>query len=383
MLARRVFGLWLVAAVSCGSPPQAKVVTSSAVPAPATTPLLEGAAASPFFAYATVRLADGVYAFVPPDPASGIVSGNSTIIIGDDGVLVVDTGRFPTLARKMIADVRRLTDKPVRYIVTTHWHPDHNLGNAEYARAFPGVTILAHAETRRLVLKNLPKQVDIQRHSQDTLDQLVAARARGKHKNGSPFTDDERAYLDSTIPPLQATLVDAKELELTPPNATFDGAGVSVFLGKREVRVMHLGRGNTAGDTVVYVPDAKVLATGDLVVSPSPYPEWCYPGEWIETLRKLTEIDAAVIVPGHGAVEHDFAYVKTEMEALTSLRTQVQAAVKAGLTLEQTAAKIDLDAIRRRMAGDDPIKNRNFREEFVATALERAYQEAKGSFSEE
>jgi cyclase len=385
MVGRWAFALFLTAVVSCAergavSPPN----KASDLPPASSAPVFsEGAAASPLFAYATVQVGEGIYAFVPPEPASGVVSGNSMIVIGDDGVLVVDTGRFPTLARKMIADVRRLTNKPVRYIVTTHWHPDHNLGNAEYARAFPGVTILAHAETRRLILKNLPKQVEIQRHSQETLDELKEAERRGKHKDGRPFSDDERAYIASTIPPLEATLADAKELALAPPTATFEGEGVSVFLGKREVKILHLGRGNTAGDTIVYVPDAKVLATGDLVVSPSPYPEWCYPREWIDTLGKLIAMDARAIVPGHGAVEHDFGYVKTERDALSALRTQMQAAAGRGLTLGQATASLDLEEFRRRMAGDDPVRNRWFRTEFVETAADRAYQEAKGAMAEE
>jgi cyclase len=380
MRIRDAGALWLAGLLGCstrgGMPPPVALARPASV-------AVEGAAASPLFAYSTVRVGEGIYAFVPPEPASGVVSGNSTVVIGDDAVLVVDTGRFPSLARKMIQDIRRLTDKPVRTIVTTHWHPDHNLGNDEYARAFPGVTILAHAETKRLVLKNLPKQVEIQRHSEETLRELKEATRRGRHRDGKPFTDDERAYLAATVPALEATLADARELALVPPTMTFEGESVTVFLGKREVKILHLGRGNTAGDTVVYVPDAKVLATGDLVVSPSPYPEWCYPAEWIASLDKLMAMDAAAVVPGHGPVEYDFSYVRTERDALVALRSQIRAAAAQGLTLEQAIAALDLEEFRRRMAGDDPARNRGFKLEFVETAADRAYQEAKGTWAVE
>ena len=92
--------------------------------------------------YRTVRVADGVYAFITPEERTGFQSGNSIAIIGDDGVLVFDTGNIPGPLAAQIAEIRKLTDKPVRYVVNSHWHPDHNLGNSEYRAAFPGVTII-------------------------------------------------------------------------------------------------------------------------------------------------------------------------------------------------------------------------------------------------
>ncbi|MDQ6829878.1 MAG: MBL fold metallo-hydrolase [Gemmatimonadota bacterium] len=85
--------------------------------------------------YQTVKVADGIYAFITPEERSGFQAGNSVAVIGDDGVLIVDSGNLP-VTRRQIAELRKLTDKPVRYLVNTHWHPDHNLGNAEYRAAF-------------------------------------------------------------------------------------------------------------------------------------------------------------------------------------------------------------------------------------------------------
>src|SRR5882672_12052032 len=86
--------------------------------------------------FKTERVADGVYAFITPEERSGFQSGNSIAIIGDDGVLMFDTGNIPSSTRRQIAEIRKLTNKPVRYVVNSHWHPDHNLGNAEYRAAF-------------------------------------------------------------------------------------------------------------------------------------------------------------------------------------------------------------------------------------------------------
>ena len=106
--------------------------------------------------YEKVKVAEGVYAFIAEEPKTEIVSGNSVAVIGDDGVLVVDTMHFPSLTRRMIADIKQLTDKPVRYVVNTHWHPDHLMGNGEYKQAFPDVVILSTPSTREQMESQVP-----------------------------------------------------------------------------------------------------------------------------------------------------------------------------------------------------------------------------------
>ena len=132
--------------MSLALPLLAATLITGAITAPARHP-------SPHESYETVTVGKGILAFIAPEGRTGTVQGNSVVVIGDDGVLVVDTGQFPVLARRMIADIRKVTDKPVRVVVNTHWHGDHLLGNAEYRRAFPGVAIVNHAETRRLCEK--------------------------------------------------------------------------------------------------------------------------------------------------------------------------------------------------------------------------------------
>jgi cyclase len=98
--------------------------------------------------YETVKVADGIYTFVAPEPYAPIVSGNSTVIIGDEGALVVDSGMYPSRAKAMIAEIRQWTDKPVRVLVNTHWHWDHLNGNRVYRETFPDITILSTETTR-------------------------------------------------------------------------------------------------------------------------------------------------------------------------------------------------------------------------------------------
>ena len=108
------------------------------------------------------------------------------------------------------------------------------------------------------------------------------------------------------------------------------------------MQILHLGRGNTGGDTVVYVPDAQVVAAGDMVVYPAPYAFGSRLGEWVETLRKLQALGATRLVPGHGPVLRDGAYVSAVIDLLEETRRQVQAAVKDGLSLDDTRKRVDL-----------------------------------------
>ena len=124
-----------------------------------------------------MRVADGVYAFITPEERSSFQAGNSVAVIGDDGVLVFDTGNIPSMTRRQIAEIRRLTDKPVRFVVNSHWHPDHTLGNAEYRAAFPGVTVIGTSATRAGILERVPTYVD-QMKSFAPIDSVDAPAAR-------------------------------------------------------------------------------------------------------------------------------------------------------------------------------------------------------------
>jgi cyclase len=302
-------------------------------------------------------------------------------VIGDDGVLVVDSSHFPTLARRMIADIRKLTAKPVRFVVNTHWHPDHVFGNAAFREAFPGVAIIAHEETRRLVLKDDPQYIDAQRATARMAAQLRQTQQTGKTKAGGAIGPDDVRVLHDTVPALEGTVGDS-EVDLLAPWLTFRDE-MTVHLGRREVRILHLGRGNTAGDAVVYVPDAKVLATGDIVVKPTPYAYGSYLSEWATSLRKLEGFDAKMIVPGHGPLDRDFGYVRTLERLLESVTSQTRALAEKDLTLEEVKKRVDVDAFRKQIAGEDPDRMLAFRDGFVTPGVERAYQEAKGKWEDE
>jgi glyoxylase-like metal-dependent hydrolase (beta-lactamase superfamily II) len=147
-------------------------------------------------------------------------------------------------------------------------------------------------------------------------------------------------------------------------------------LGNREVQMKFLGRGNTAGDGLVYLPKEKIVITGDLLVSPVPYMRGSFPIEWRNTLRDISALDADVIVPGHGAVQHDKTYLNEVIALLDSVLAQVrEQAPKVSKTED---LNIDVESFRKSMAGDDPENNLWWKDLVDPAVVERAFLEVTG-----
>ncbi|HET7500363.1 MAG TPA: MBL fold metallo-hydrolase [Kofleriaceae bacterium] len=351
----------VVLVVACASTPQPAPAPAAQPSAP--PPAQPAAPTAELPAFHTEELGTGLYAFLYPETHGAIVSGNSLVVVGDAAALVVDSGHFPSHAAQMIEQIQRWTQLPVRWLVNTHWHPDHNAGNGAFRRAFPGVAIISTTPTRDDILNVLPKK---------ELTERQIAGVLAEH----PRDEAERRYHDKVAAELTAFLPELRAAEHVAPDTTFAERRV-VDLGHRTVTLAFLGRGNTAGDAVVWVPDARLLATGDLIVHPVPYPFGSFIGEWIATLRKLRGFDATTIVPGHGPVMHDMQFVDRTIALLSELKAQVDRVAATGASLDDTRAKVKVDALRAQFVGDDRDRAFFFDHGFLATAIRRAYREAK------
>jgi len=276
------------------------------------------------------ELGPGLYAYTAEgDPNSGI-------IVGDDGVMVIDTQATPAMAEDVIERVKTVTDKPIKYVLLTHYHAVRVLG----ASAYKGAEILASDETRKLIAE------------------------RGQQDKDSEIGRFPRLFQAvETIP------------GLTWPNLTFPDE-VSVWLGKREVRIMHIGRGHTAGDVIAWVPDSNVVFSGDLVE----YHSACYCGDahftdWPTTLDNLAELNAVALVPGRGAALKTPEMVKDGIaltrDFLSTLYGSAQDSVAKGLTLKQA-----FDAARKVM--DPKFSSYAIYEHCMPFNVSRAYDEARG-----
>jgi glyoxylase-like metal-dependent hydrolase (beta-lactamase superfamily II) len=336
---------------------------------PRTPAIRKPAVPSDWSAWRAEQVGDRVHALIAPDGVTGLVSGNAMIVIGDEGVLVVDTTQLPSIAAHLVATIKQLTDKPVKYVVTTHWHPDHWTGNGVLQAAWPDAILIATASTREMARTKAQPFIGT-KYTHDAVAQVTKLLA-----DGTPMSDLQRAYYVLGVEQLTGYGAELEHATIAPPTFTFD-RDLTLWLGAREVDVRFLGRGNTGGDAVVYVPDAKVVASGDLLVHPYPYAIGSYIGDWIETLGKLEALGATTIVPGHGAVERDPSYLHTVVALLTSVRDQVRAAVAKKRTLAETRQDVDLSGFRTQRCGDDPWCQFGFDHVFVAPGVARAYREA-------
>jgi cyclase len=340
--------------------------------------LLQAAAAAQPQKLEVVKVADGVYGAIFSEPRMDPVESNSVIIVSGDSVLVVDANRTPATARAVIAEIRKLTDKPVRYVVNSHWHDDHIFGNQSYSEAFPQVEFIAHRNTRddmeKLAFPHI--QGGINRFTR-AAEEAEARLSSGAKPGGERLTEKERAQLSEELKVYRDVLPKIKTIRLVLPTITFDQQ-LTLHRGGRTIQILYFGRGNTRGDVAVYLPREKVLVTGDLLVHPVPFAYGSFLGEWIGALKKLRELDADVIIPGHGPVMRDKEYIGTVIELLEAVVGQVQDAFKRGLSLEETRKAVKLESFRRRLAGDDPVRNETFDDSILRVAVQRAYLEAKG-----
>jgi glyoxylase-like metal-dependent hydrolase (beta-lactamase superfamily II) len=296
------------------------------------------------------KLADGVYAI-----QHNSYTGNTTVIIGDRQVFVVDSCLSPAEARQDIAQIRQWTDKPVAYLLNTHFHEDHNTGNRAYMDAFPALTIIAQEETKKDMDLILPG--NIKRHAADYAAR-VAAYKQGKDTDGRILSEDEKKQVQDVMPRLEQYAADFKALVYQTPTLTFTDK-LDIDIGNRLVQVRHLGRGHTPGDTVVYLPKEKVLAAGDLLVYPVPHAAFNgYPADWVQTLHKMGELDVTSIVTGHGPVLHDKAYIYLVADFFQSAVDQVRARISqlgnpGFYPVDDVKGAVDLTSFRTKFAGDN------------------------------
>jgi glyoxylase-like metal-dependent hydrolase (beta-lactamase superfamily II) len=277
------------------------------------------------------KLGDGLYAYTAQgDPNTGIIEG-------DTCCMVIDAQATPAMAQDVIARVRAVTDKPVKYVLLSHYHAVRVLG----ASAWGASEIIASEATRKLIVE------------------------RGEQDKASEIGRFPRLFRGlESVPP-----------GLTWPTLTFAGS-MTLWLGKRRVDIVHAGRGHTAGDTIAWVPDSGVMFSGDLVE----YHSACYCGDahlvdWQGTLDRLSAYRPRALVPGRGdalvgrqKVDEAIAGTRSFLSALYDTAAD---SVAKGMTLRETFAAV-------RAAMDGPFGSYAIYEHCLPFNVSRAYDEARG-----
>ena len=328
--------------------------------------------------YDIVRLADGVYGFVWTQPLKDPIEGNALFIINSDDVVVVDTGIMLSSARTMVAELEKLTDKPVRYVVNTHWHDDHVNGNQVYADRWPGVEFISQTRTREDVLTQAIGERD------QVLAEMPAVLEKYRRWSDSGLDDEgkelaprrrERARAIADL--YERAIPEFRQLRPVPPNLTFDERLV-ITRGERVIDIRWLGLGNTRGDAIIVLPKERIAATGDLMAWPIPFGIGSYYKDWVETLARVDSLDVDTLFFGHGPPQHDRAYLHEVQGLLRELVKEVEAAVADGATLEETQARVTLPEWKERLSKGDEDLEKAFDAFFVQPAVGRAWRQARG-----
>jgi len=189
---------------------------------------------------------------------------NSGFIIGDDGVLVIDSLRVPSFAVDLVQDIRRVTSKPIKYVINTHSHWDHSWGNENFSKSI----IIGHTNC-------YTEMIDVE-WNQQWMDKITTS--------GDPWAQE------------------ASFVKITPPNLTFDNS-MRLFFGGREISLRYFGKAHTSGDIFIYLPNEKIVFTGDVIQNEGvPFLGDGYPNEWPLTDDRILELPVNLFASGHGPV---------------------------------------------------------------------------------
>jgi glyoxylase-like metal-dependent hydrolase (beta-lactamase superfamily II) len=284
---------------------------------------------APLVASGTTReIAEHVY--VIPDQRINVIP-NIGIIVGRDGVLVVDTGMGPRNAETVLNEVKKITSKPVAYLTITHFHPEHGMG----AQAFPASTIVIYPTAQKIEL-------------------LEKGPAMMKEFSG--------------VSPEIADLL--KPVKLRMPNVTFSEEA-EVDLGDFPVRLLHWGSAHTRGDSFVFLPKQRIVFGGDVVINrffPIMADSDSSGANWIQTLERLEKLDPAIVVPGHGEVGN-VALIESMHEYLVFVRDRVQQMKSQGISITEVETKLDPEVRAKYKDWDNP--------QWIKNAIDNFYGSAK------
>ncbi len=302
--------------------------------------------------------------------------GNVVVIEQADGLVLVDAGGSPGAGRRVVELVRSISPKPVKAIVITHWHGDHHFGLSAVLAAWPQASVIStQATLEHMNRRGLPDAPDPAWDARETASIASTVKVWQGFAASDAKAPWERAGYAYAGPELQAYGEDLRGASIRRSTRTFTDRLVLPD-ADAPVEVMFLGRANTDGDAVVWLPRQKIVATGDIVVAPVPFGGG-YPAEWIQPLGKVRALGFATLIPGHGAVQTDRTYIDKLVSALTDVRAQVTALAAQGLGPDQTHARVDLSGERRSIVGDDPWLGFWFDQDWSAV-IDCAYAEVKG-----
>lgn len=334
------------------------------------------------YLYEMSRLDSGIYLFASPEPFHVQPYGNVIAVEQADGFVLFDSGGTPAAADRVLAHLDRLAPgRPVKAVIISHWHGDHLNGLRSIKQRWPQARTIATDATRASlgnprIARFMP-----------TGDAASDATIRKSLEGAVSHFRTQAARKDLSAPIRVGSETAAREL--THYGAELMGAAYLIpeegFSDRmllddpeRPVELRFLGRANTDGDAVAWLPQQRILLTGDIAVSPIPYGFGSYPAEWRDTITALKGFDFKLLVPGHGRPMNDSTYLDRLSRLLDLVSTQVTPLASRGQSLQQVMRAVDLSASRAQFSGGDPWRAQLFDQYWRQPIIASAFKQALG-----
>jgi glyoxylase-like metal-dependent hydrolase (beta-lactamase superfamily II) len=267
--------------------------------------------------YQLSTIAPGVVTLTWQSAPGTYAIGNSTFIIGDSDVIVIDTGQSKMSGEATLRALRQVTAKPVSLV-----------SNQAFKNAFPAVRVVAHSETRPAIIAG---EFDYRTANRPKTEaRILELRAKPVRTDAEA---NELRFAEMQVELWQGDYV-------LPDVLVHDR--LTLMQGERRLEVLHLGHANTKGDLVVHLPAERIVISGDMAITPVPFAFFSSPRAWIVTLDKLAALDAATVVAGHGAPQTDTRFIRDLQAMLRSIVEQVDAGRKAGQDLDALKKSVTL-----------------------------------------
>jgi glyoxylase-like metal-dependent hydrolase (beta-lactamase superfamily II) len=327
-------------------------------------------------------LGKDIYLLRAPSTLDLWTATNVVVIVNERDVTVFDSYTRAGTARMAIAEIRKITDKPVRTLVNSHWHHDHWGGNEEFQKAWPGVQIVATTQTRDFMKRMGPAffaagdqpSIAAARQALDT------AVATGRQADGAPLTADARKALEQDLAAAETLAKEDAALRRVLPTMAYRDTLI-LWSGQREFRLISV-TGDATASTVLYLPAEKMLVTGDALVAQENGeggPPWTttnyFITPWLASLRGMATLDVSTIVPGQGLPFHDKRYLELTIRVYDAIIGQVRSALERGVVgLPAVQAVVDVDSLGRQYNPDGKLPE-SFKG-WVSRLSAKVYQEA-------
>lgn len=335
------------------------------------------------FAYSFQELAPGVWAAIRENPFELPQEGNAVFVLTSEGVVLFDAGGSPAMGEAIVAKVRALTSQPITNVVVSHWHGDHMRGLQAICAAFASVRIIAHPHTRDMIVATrerwLKRRVTMVANIRRALS---AALEQHQDMSGRPLIPAEQAWLETGLTITDQLDSENQRTDYVFPNITF-AEHLTLFFGGKEIRILHPGNAHTAGDLILWLPQDRIVAAGDIVTAPIPLMPSPYTREYVGVLGQIKALGYAALVPGHGEVLRDSQYLDLLSATFETVNAQMKELVAQGADKEDAVKKVDFSTVETRYTHGDPFLRNRFLDYVASAVPEAAYVVETGKAPEE